>query len=304
MVSSSPTPPVVSVGVPVFNEEKYLGECLDSLIAQTYPRIEVLVSDNASTDRTWDVVQERAALDPRVSAVRMHANIGARANFGATLHRASGRYFMWAGGHDRWGQDALSRCVDILEGQPGTVLAVPQTKWIDAQGQEVAVRSEMLDTRAGRSACGRALLMFQQMVRCSALYGLHRRDVLTDEFARMPSFVNADFMLLMRIAARGDVVTAAHACWFRRVAERHLSPEENSRRHCEIYGVRGLAARFPLAASRLRTLGLFCRFPGRTRDRIALLKYALWRHFLARPQPQILLREFRSGLRRRSRLGL
>ena len=58
--------PVVSIGMPVYNAERYLARAVDSLLKQDYPDLELIISDNASTDGTWKLCQEYAERDRRV----------------------------------------------------------------------------------------------------------------------------------------------------------------------------------------------------------------------------------------------
>jgi glycosyltransferase involved in cell wall biosynthesis len=88
--------PRLSIGMPVFNGEKYLKEALDSILAQTYSDFELLISDNASTDRTEQICREYAAKDRRIRYYRNEKNIGAPKNFNRVFELSSGKYFRWA----------------------------------------------------------------------------------------------------------------------------------------------------------------------------------------------------------------
>lgn len=79
-VRSTKVPPI-SVGVPVYNGEKYLRVALDALLKQTFADFEIIICDNASTDATQAIAQEYAARDPRIRYVRSAKNIGANGNF-------------------------------------------------------------------------------------------------------------------------------------------------------------------------------------------------------------------------------
>jgi glycosyltransferase involved in cell wall biosynthesis len=88
--------PAISIGMPVYNGEKYIREALDSLLAQTFTDFELIISDNASTDSTSNICKEYAIRDSRIRYIRQHKNIGAIANFKFLLEQASGDFFMWA----------------------------------------------------------------------------------------------------------------------------------------------------------------------------------------------------------------
>lgn len=81
--------PTVSVVVPVYNAEAYLRECLDSVVAQTYPRMEILVVDDASTDGSASIARE---FGDGIRLVRRDVNLGQFANVEDGIRRARGEY--------------------------------------------------------------------------------------------------------------------------------------------------------------------------------------------------------------------
>lgn len=88
--------PLVSIGIPTHNgASRHLKEALDSILSQTYRNLEVIVSDNASTDSTEALCRAFAAKDRRIRYVRQRTNIGAIPNFNFVLGEAKGEYFMW-----------------------------------------------------------------------------------------------------------------------------------------------------------------------------------------------------------------
>ena len=84
--------PTLSVGLPVYNGERYLAESLDALLAQTYADFELIISDNASTDGTAEICREYAARDPRIRYVRQPVNVGAGPNHNLLVPLARGAY--------------------------------------------------------------------------------------------------------------------------------------------------------------------------------------------------------------------
>lgn len=102
--------PKVSIGMPVYNGEKYIREALDSLLAQTFTDFELIISDNASIDTTSVICQEYARKDSRICYIRQSQNKGAVANFKFVLDEAVGEYFMWAAHDDVW----LNNHIEVL----------------------------------------------------------------------------------------------------------------------------------------------------------------------------------------------
>lgn len=93
---------LISVGLPVYNGDAFLKDALNSLLAQTYSNLEIIISDNCSTDKTRQICLEYEAEDSRIRYIRQEQNIGATANFNYVLRQARGEYFMWAAHDDRW----------------------------------------------------------------------------------------------------------------------------------------------------------------------------------------------------------
>jgi len=106
--------PKISIGLPVFNGESYLDESLSSLLGQTCDDFELIISDNASTDSTSDIVASHEARDSRIRYVRQSQNIGASENFLYVLGQARSELFMWASHDDIWEDnwlEVLSACI-------------------------------------------------------------------------------------------------------------------------------------------------------------------------------------------------
>jgi len=108
-------PPLVSIGMPVYNGARYIREALDSLLGQTFTDFELIISDNASTDNTEAICREYAAKDERIRYIRQPHNLGASANFKFVLDEALGEYFMWAAHDDKWSSNYLLEAKKSLE---------------------------------------------------------------------------------------------------------------------------------------------------------------------------------------------
>lgn len=116
------SPPVVTIGIPTHNRAATLRRSIESALRQDYPAIEVIVSDNASTDGTLDVCREFGGPDGRVTWITQSVNRGATANFAQVLQAASGEFFMWLGDDDWIDDSYVSRCVSHLAAEPDLAL--------------------------------------------------------------------------------------------------------------------------------------------------------------------------------------
>lgn len=108
--------PLVTIGIPTYNRCKLLERSIVSALSQDYPLIEVIISDNASTDGTEYLCQQYCEKDKRIKYVKQSSNIGPGKNFSEVVSMASGKYFMWLGDDDWIALTYLSECVSILEG--------------------------------------------------------------------------------------------------------------------------------------------------------------------------------------------
>jgi glycosyltransferase involved in cell wall biosynthesis len=130
-------PPRVSIGLPVYNGENYLALAIGSLLGQSYQDFELIISDNASADRTEEICRAYAARDGRIRYYREAENRGAAWNFNRLVGLARGEYFKWAAHDDLCAPRFLQRCVDRLDRDPDLVLCFSRTAVIDQSGRLV-----------------------------------------------------------------------------------------------------------------------------------------------------------------------
>lgn len=207
-------PPRLSIGLPVYNGERYLRFALDSILNQTYRDFELLINDNASTDTTGMICQEYAARDSRVRYFRNVENVGAAANFNIVFERARGEYFKWAAADDVISPTFLEACMSVLERDPSVVLAYTRVDRIDSSGKidgtyDYPMRVDSPD----------AARRFHDLILvnhfCVAVFGIIRREVL----AKTPligKYVGSDRVLLAELGLRGRMCEISEYLFHRR----------------------------------------------------------------------------------------
>jgi glycosyltransferase involved in cell wall biosynthesis len=126
--------PRLSIGLPVYNGDKYLSESLDSLLGQSYEEFELIISDNASTDGTEEICRHYARQDVRVRYLRQHRNIGCAPNHNFVFHEARGELYKSASHDDLYASDLIERCILALDENPGVVLAHSWSAVIEGSG--------------------------------------------------------------------------------------------------------------------------------------------------------------------------
>src|ERR1700741_97664 len=122
---------MISIGMPVCNGERFLAEAIESLLAQTCADFELIISDNASTDRTAEIAGAFAARERRVRYIRQPHNLGAARNWNYVVEAATGPYFKWASANDRCDPTFLEKCLAVLRQDQRVVLCYGRTALID-----------------------------------------------------------------------------------------------------------------------------------------------------------------------------
>ncbi len=124
----------VSIGLPVYNGEKYLASSIESILAQTFDDFELIISDNGSTDATPEIARDYAAQDNRIRFVREDVNRGATWNFNHVCHLSRGEYFKWGAHDDLIAPTYLARCVEVLDANPDVVWCQTRVGVVDGRG--------------------------------------------------------------------------------------------------------------------------------------------------------------------------
>jgi len=121
--------PIISIGMPIWNSEKTVAQSIQSILDQDYPNWNLIISDNCSSDSTFEIAQQFAASDHRITLTRQPRNIGGWPNFQFVLSRAEGEYFKFHAGDDVISYDYLSECMNLLEKDPKFVGACAPDGW-------------------------------------------------------------------------------------------------------------------------------------------------------------------------------
>lgn len=185
--------PRVSIGVPVFNGDAYLHLALNSLLTQTFSDFEIIISDNASTDRTESICRKYAAEDRRIRYVRQTANMGVTANFKFVLQEAKGEYFMWAAADD----ERASNCVEFYLANIGNSGGVFSTYAV--RDRRSAIDTEVgIPILSGQPGSTRDVRAFLLSPCPSFFYGLFRRSVAM-EFCPRSAFDWSDCLYILEV---------------------------------------------------------------------------------------------------------
>lgn len=221
--------PLVSIGMPVYNGERFIRQALDSLLAQDYANFELIISDNASADRTQDICEGYAKSDPRIRYYRNEENIGPLNNFKKVFKVAQGQYFMWAAHDDMWHPSYVRELVKLLSDNPSAVVAMSDGEIISEQGSFVSTFSStfspFFESTLGKGRAQRLAYFFDN---CWAylVYGVYKRNELARAltfFDGMADHWNVDFVVPIRCIQEGDAILSSLRMFYKRIGHRSLA---------------------------------------------------------------------------------
>jgi glycosyltransferase involved in cell wall biosynthesis len=203
---SSPTnhTPRLSIGVPVYNGERYLARTLESMLRQTFTDFELIVADNGSTDRTEVICREFAARDPRVRYERSTTNLGVVRNFNRCVTLARGELFHRHAADDMAEPTQREKCIAVLDADPLVVLAFARTMLIDEQDRHKRPMGYDVDADHPSAAVrfSRVINLDHHKHCAQEVYGVMRRDALLRTTLYEP-IARTDSILLARLALLG-----------------------------------------------------------------------------------------------------
>ncbi len=194
--------PLVSVALPVYNGENYLEEAIHCILDQSFTDLELILCDNASTDRTEEICRAAAEADERVRYSRSETNLGAAPNFNRAFDLARGKYFKWAAHDDLCKPDFLARCVEILESQVDAVLCHTDVEWIDEKGTFLRHYDPDLPEIGSESRVARFRNLVLSDHYCIDIFGLIRHSALVGT-PLIGSYIGSDRVLLAELGLKG-----------------------------------------------------------------------------------------------------
>jgi glycosyltransferase involved in cell wall biosynthesis len=206
----------------VYNGERYIEASLNSLLNQTFRNVEIIISDNASTDRTPEICKAYAAQDDRIRYYRNKENLGQTANLNRPIQLAQGKYYRMHHDDDLLEPECIEACVDVLEAEPSVVLCHTQTKIIDDAG-ELLYPKEPVDYLL-RSPCPHERLdkylrqrfpTTPELGLMNAVFGLIRRSVL-DKTPLDGPYPHADVIFCGGLTLYGEFHVVPQSLFLRR----------------------------------------------------------------------------------------
>ena len=218
--------PRVTIGLCVYNGEAFLAETIDGYLRQTFADFELIISDNASRDRTPEIAQSYLVRDRRVRYTRNPTNLGVSGNYNRVFRMARGEYFKWGTADDVCLPSYLQRCVEVLDRHPDVVLAYPRTMFIDESGGTLNIEDPGWDLQSD-SAAERLRYAITAGHWVNSVIGVIRRENLAST-GLMPIYAGGDFHLLGELCLQGKFYEVPETLFLRRIHPRASSQNTNS----------------------------------------------------------------------------
>jgi glycosyltransferase involved in cell wall biosynthesis len=219
--------PLVSIGIPLCNEEEFIEETLKSVVNQSYRNIEILVSDNFSTDSSYEIAKEAAKSDDRIQLFSHGKNKGPFFNFKFLLDNSNGNYFMWLGGHDTITASFIEEAVEKLESFSSIVAVYPKTGSIvegvycdDFIHSDYEVETENVSQQL--------IKIIKNTRRGSAVHSVYRKEVLKRSFFDLNG---GDLLIFLKAATYGRFVPSSNLGLYMRVVRSQENKEEQNSRY-------------------------------------------------------------------------
>jgi glycosyltransferase involved in cell wall biosynthesis len=224
--------PLVTVAVPVYNGAAFLDRALRSIVGQSHANIEIVVSDNASTDATADIIRQYAGRFRRFRCFRQPATLPVFDNFRFLFDQAQGEFFFWAPHDDYWDPRYIETGVTLLSAEPAASMVMGTVRYFNEHGKEI-LRYDPPYRLSHRSARDRVSTYLQEGTTDHLFYAMYRTAVLRDVIwsrSTMP-----EKAIIMHALLKGPVLDGHGMEYYNRyvaksreeVARIHALPEYN-----------------------------------------------------------------------------
>ena len=199
--------PLVSIGMPIYNglskNHKFstdIRKALNSILNQTYKNLEIIISDNCSTDDTANVINEMTKNDKRVKFFRQNKPLGPAENFSFVLSKANGKYFKWNCHDDFISDNFIEKNLNFLEINKNFVFSSSSTCY----DFEYLSKKNILSFDFAKSTYNRIKDFHKYRSVClSMVYGLIRRENLINTIKFTKNYLAIDWIVVLELLFQG-----------------------------------------------------------------------------------------------------
>ena len=206
--------PRISIGIPVYNGEKFIRKCIESVLQQTHRNFELIISDNASTDSTSKICEEYLRKDNRITFVRQNKNMGQNWNFNFLLEKANGEYFVWVAADTFLLPEFIEKNIAVLESQDKAVGCISKIKieqtYVDKFKKEKQILKKFglvyrpYDTLPITGNYMERIRKYLKHFPWEMIYAVYRTKKLRESFVH-EVFVGFDASLALNVLKHGEI---------------------------------------------------------------------------------------------------
>ena len=206
--------PKISIGIPVYNGEKFIRKCIESVLQQTNKNFELIISDNASTDSTRKICEEYLNKDNRIIFVRQDKNMGGGWNFNFLLQKAIGEYFVWVAADTFLLPEFLEKNIAVLESQDKVVGCISKIKIDDTCIDKFKTEKDVLkkiglvyrpfDTLPITGNYMERIRKYLKHFPWEMFYSVYRTEALRESFVH-DFFIGHDAGFVLNVLKHGEI---------------------------------------------------------------------------------------------------
>ncbi len=213
--------PKISIGLPIYNSQKFIRKRLENILSQTFSDFELIISDNASTDDSVKICKEFMEKDLRIKLYVQNENIGQFNNYNFILNHVLGKYFIWIAADDLLSPKFLEKNFNVLEADKKIVTSVSKLKMFgeftndleEKKNNAIFKKIEIkIKTRAAYMDCfpvsgeynDRVSKFFKKCRHSQVFYGLHRTEAIK-KCIITKSFIGQDTFYALSLLRYGEI---------------------------------------------------------------------------------------------------
>ena len=205
--------PKISIGLPIYNGEKFLCTKLETILSQTFHDFELIISDNASTDLTAKICEEFIKNDSRIKYTRQKKFIHGLENFSFVLEQAKSEFFVWTAADDIWEPKFLEKNIEVLEEDKNIIGSISDVKFFYIYDKNLNSLLKKLknENRIQFEHCKSAygdysqrLKIFLKLRQATSIYAVFRTKNLKKSFSRTKEIYPFDFAIILDLLQYGN----------------------------------------------------------------------------------------------------
>ena len=217
--------PLVTIGIVMFNEERYIAQAIESVLQQSYKNIKLIISDNCSTDASYGIAEKYLQNDNRIELYRQEKNEGPVFNFEFVLQKINSPYFALLGAHDLLLPDYIQSAMDWVQREE-IALVYPEGRFIDQDGNQLENITDDYDT-TGMPIDQRFVKIATNWYNGYVIHGVFKTKVIK----KLPveNIISPDFLMILLTNLYGTIKKLPEIGYERRVVRKETSSDQHER---------------------------------------------------------------------------